>query len=109
LKTALLNLIDNAIKYSAESEPVHVFLSVDGDNAEIVIKNRGAPIEAEDLNRVFEKYYRGSSSASTQGAGLGLYLVKKIIEQMGGSIGLVYTEAEGTVATVLLPVRFGQI
>jgi signal transduction histidine kinase len=88
---------------------VHVFLSADGENAEIVVKNRGVPIEADDLNRVFEKYYRGSSSASTQGAGLGLYLVKKIIEQMGGSIGLVYTEAEGTVATVLLPVRFGQI
>lgn len=108
LKTALLNLIDNAVKYSAESEPVHVFLSADGENAEIVVKNRGVPIEADDLNRVFEKYFRGSSSVSTQGAGLGLYLVKKIIEQMGGSIGLVYTEAEGTVATVLLPVRFSQ-
>jgi CHASE2 domain-containing sensor protein/nitrogen-specific signal transduction histidine kinase len=103
LKTALLNLIDNAIKYSAESEPVRVSLRTTQAQALVRVQNHGAVIPAPDLERVFEKYYRGTGSGNTRGAGLGLYLVRRIIEQFGGSVTLASSESGGTQATVGLP------
>jgi len=103
LKTALLNLIDNAVKYSAEHEPVNVSLTITEGEAIVRVQNHGAVIPADDLSRVFEKFYRGSGSGNTRGAGLGLYLVRKIIEQQHGRVTLVSNESEGTVAIVRLP------
>jgi CHASE2 domain-containing sensor protein/nitrogen-specific signal transduction histidine kinase len=103
LKTAILNLIDNAIKYSAESEPVRVSLSLTTDQALVRVQNHGAVIPDHDLSRVFEKYYRGTGSGNTRGAGLGLYLVRKIIEQLGGTVTLVSSGKGETRATVALP------
>ena len=103
LKTALLNLVDNAIKYSAESEPVRVSLSTASGQAVLRVQNHGAVIAEHDLSRVFEKYYRGTGSGNTRGAGLGLYLVRRIIEQFGGGVTLSSSRAGGTLATVALP------
>jgi signal transduction histidine kinase len=103
LKTALLNLIDNAVKYSAEHEPVRISLVVSGSDAVFSVQNHGAVISDNVLARVFEKYYRGSVSGNTRGAGLGLYLVKKIIEQHHGRVTLESTTSDGTVAIVRLP------
>ena len=102
LKTALLNLIDNAVKYSAESEPVRVSLSTTTDRARVQVQNHGAVIPPHDLDRVFEKFYRGSGSGNTRGAGLGLYLVRRIVEQLGGSVALASSEQGGTLASVSL-------
>jgi len=103
LKTALLNLIDNAIKYSAESEPVRVSLSTTADRALVRVQNRGAVIPEHDLSRVFEKYYRGTGSGNTRGAGLGLYLVRRIVEQFGGFVTLASGAQGDTLATIGLP------
>jgi len=103
LKTALLNLIDNAVKYSAESEPVRVSLSATADRALVRVQNRGAVIPEHDLDRVFEKYYRGTGSGNTRGAGLGLYLVRRIVEQFGGLVTLASGPQGETTATVGLP------
>jgi signal transduction histidine kinase len=103
LKTALLNLIDNAVKYSAEHEPVNVSLRFNAGEGIIRVLNNGDVIPAEDLGRVFEKFYRGSASGNTRGAGLGLYLVRKIIEQQHGRVSLISNESDGTVAIVALP------
>jgi len=105
-KTALLNLIDNAVKYSADSEPVHVSLAVAGSEATVLVRNRGAIISPGDLAKVFDKFYRGTGSGNTRGAGLGLFLVRRIIEQMQGTVKLGSTP-DGTVATVTLPVARG--
>lgn len=102
-KTVLLNLIDNAIKYSPDTAPVRVSLETAGTVAVISVRNRGPVISPEDLERVFEKYYRGRGSTNTQGAGLGLYLVRKIVEQQGGSVTLSSSESAGTCATVVMP------
>jgi CHASE2 domain-containing sensor protein/anti-sigma regulatory factor (Ser/Thr protein kinase) len=103
LKTALLNLVDNAVKYSADSEPVRVSLSLAEGRALVRVQNQGAAIPEHDLGRVFEKYYRGTGSGNTRGAGLGLYLVRRIVEQIGGTVTLA-SSAEGiTCATVGLP------
>ena len=103
LKTAILNLIDNAVKYSAETEPVRVSLSLTPDRALVQVHNRGALIPEQDLNRVFEKYYRGTGTGNTRGAGLGLYLVRRIVEQLGGFVTLTSSAEGDTLATVGLP------
>jgi signal transduction histidine kinase len=103
LKTALLNLIDNAVKYSAEHEPVSISLHYKEGAGIIRVQNHGDVIPAEDLGRLFEKFYRGSASGNTRGAGLGLYLVRKIIEQQHGRVSLISNESDGTVAIIALP------
>ena len=103
LKTAVLNLIDNAVKYSAVQEPVRVFLEKRDGLAVVSVINQGTPVAPEELERVFEKFYRGGSSANTRGAGLGLYLVRKIIEQLGGSVTLSSDDSHYTTATISLP------
>lgn len=103
LKTAVLNLIDNAVKYSAVQEPVRMFLERQDGQAVVSVVNQGATVAPEELERVFEKFYRGGSSANTRGAGLGLYLVRKIIEQLGGSVTLTSDAGQSTIATIRLP------
>ena len=103
LKTAVLNLIDNAVKYSAVQEPVRVFLEKRDGQAIVSVVNRGTSVAPEELERVFDKFYRGGSSANTRGAGLGLYLVRKIIEQLGGSVTLTSDADQSTTATIHLP------
>jgi len=103
LKTAVLNLIDNAVKYSAVQEPVQVFLEKRDESAVVSVVNQGATVAPEELERVFDKFYRGGSSANTRGAGLGLYLVRKIIEQLGGSVTLASDAGQSTTATIKLP------
>ncbi|MDK9716446.1 MAG: CHASE2 and HATPase_c domain-containing protein [Trichlorobacter sp.] len=104
LKTAVLNLIDNAVKYSAVQEPVRVFLEKRDGQAILSVVNHGVPVAQEELERVFEKFYRGGSSTNTRGAGLGLYLVRKIIEQLGGQVTLASDPVQvTTTATINLP------
>jgi len=102
LKTAFVNLIDNAFKYSAQEDPVCISLGADGAEAVVRISDSGRGIAPDELERVFEKYYRGTGSADTRGAGVGLNLVRRIIEQHGGLVSLESTVG-GTVATVRLP------
>lgn len=103
LKTAVLNLIDNAVKYSAVQEPVRVFLEKRDGQAVVSVVNQGTTVAPEELERVFDKFYRGGSSVNTRGAGLGLYLVRKIIEQLGGSVTLTSDDSHYTTATISLP------
>jgi signal transduction histidine kinase len=103
LKTAFLNLLDNALKYSAEADPVCVSVRAAAAEVVVMVRDCGRGIAPEELGRVFEKYYRGTGSADTRGAGLGLYLVRRIIEQHDGSITLDSPETGGTVATIRLP------
>lgn len=102
-KTVLLNLVDNAIKHSPPDEAVSIVLQVGTEAAAISVCNRRPCIPAEELERVFDKYYRGRSSANIQGAGLGLYLVRKIVEQQGGTVQLSSSAEAGTRATVTMP------
>ncbi|HJV34508.1 sensor histidine kinase [Geomonas sp.] len=105
LKTAFLNLVDNALKYSPESAPVVLSLERDGQEALVAVRDSGQGIVREELERVFEKYYRGSGSRDTRGAGVGLHLVKKIIEQHGGRVTLENSPQGGTLAMVRLPLN----
>lgn len=102
-KTAILNLIDNAIKYSPDHETVQVELRCSDRQALIQVRNRGRTISGDDLDKAFEKYFRGATSSNTRGAGLGLYLVRRIIEQLGGTVTLTSDGCGNTVASIRVP------
>lgn len=96
-RTALANLIENALKYSA---PGGAPVEVSGDGAALLVKDRGIGIPRAELERVFEPFYRvdKSRTKATGGFGLGLSLVKKIMEAQGGSVRLESEPGQGTSA-----------
>jgi signal transduction histidine kinase len=102
LRTALLNLLDNAVKYSPPDRPVIFSWEVTGGEAVIRIEDQGPGIFPDEQRRLFEKSYRGSAISKTVGSGLGLWLVARIVEQHFGSVSL-ENGTTGAVATVRLP------
>jgi signal transduction histidine kinase len=102
LKTAILNLLENACKYSPPDTPIEVALDGKAEKAVIRIRDHGQGIPESQLDKVFDKYYRGAGSSGSSGAGVGLHLVRRIIEQHRGSVSLAGEES-GTTATVVLP------
>jgi signal transduction histidine kinase len=89
LRTAVLNLLDNAVKYSPESIRVLCSLSiVDYSNVALAVTDRGVGIAPDQLKRIFKRFYRvpGRNAARIRGTGLGLFLVRAIARQHGGSI-----------------------
>jgi signal transduction histidine kinase len=104
IKQALMNLIRNAINFTPEGGKIHISAEKKGDGVEISIKDTGIGIPADDLRRIFEPFVRAPAgrSGTTNGAGLGLALVKNIVELHGGSIDIESHENQGTTVTVFL-------
>jgi signal transduction histidine kinase len=101
---ALINLVSNAIKYSAKIKRVKVALSTDGPWVRCSILDRGRGIPADVLPRVFEKYYRvPSASFEIEGVGLGLSLVRRIMEAHGGKVEAASTPGGGSTFHLLFP------
>ena len=102
---ALSNLLANALKFSTPSSPIEIGIVSDGETAMISITDHGQGIDNEDLPRVFEKFFRSSGSKTIPGAGLGLYIVKRIVELHNGSVCFDSVPGEGTTFLVWLPLR----
>lgn len=84
---ALLQLIDNAGKYSSVGTPICISISQLGDEMQVVVANQGSAIREADRERIFDRYYRGGNVArGPAGTGLGLSIVKKIAEAHGGRV-----------------------
>jgi two-component system OmpR family sensor kinase len=100
------NLLSNAVKYSPGGGLIRVATAAQ-ENAQIavVIEDGGIGIPDNDRQRVFERYYRGSNTSGIVGSGVGLYLVKTIVDLHEGSIALESCEGEGSRFTVRLPTR----
>jgi signal transduction histidine kinase len=96
------NLIDNANKYAPVTEPIYIHLQSYQNTIQLIVKDQGPGIAADDKNKVFEKFYRiGSESTRTnKGSGLGLYLCKKIAEFHNASIQLTNNMPTGSIFTV---------
>jgi two-component system phosphate regulon sensor histidine kinase PhoR len=107
LEQAVVNLIDNAIKYSEPGGPVDVTVGVAGSEAVISVEDRGCGIERRHLPRLFERFYRTDMARSREmgGTGLGLAIVKHIALVHGGRVGVESEPAEGSVFSIYLPVR----
>ena len=105
LVLAMYNLVENALKYTSAQEPVEVRALEDGKAVVMEVADSGAGIPPEDLPKIFEELYRGSNARGTEGSGLGLALVSRIVALHGGQIEVRsrQTEPRGTVFTVRLP------
>jgi hypothetical protein len=102
----LLNLINNAVKYSDANTPITVKLTQQGEEAIIQVCDQGYGIPLQHQSRIFERFYRvdEARTASTGGCGLGLSIVKTLVEGMGGSVSVRSRLGEGSVFTITLPV-----
>jgi heavy metal sensor kinase len=105
LKQVLINLIDNAVKYSAPEQPIVLRIERVERQAIIQVCDRGVGIELQDQSRIFERFYRvdEARSSSTGGHGLGLAIVKTLLEGMNGSITVRSKLGEGSTFTITLP------
>ncbi|MEK7850700.1 MAG: heavy metal sensor histidine kinase, partial [Deltaproteobacteria bacterium] len=107
LARVLLNLVDNAVKYTPKGGRVILSLAKKGDEAYISIRDTGIGISKEDQEKIFERFYRVDKSRSREigGTGLGLAICKRIIEAHGGRISVDSEIGKGSTFTVVLPLR----
>jgi two-component system OmpR family sensor kinase len=102
---AMFNLLDNALKFTRPSDTLEVRASEDGAFVVVEVADTGPGIPREELHRVWEELYRGQGARGIPGSGLGLALVRAIIERHGGQVTLRSRAGQGTVVTMRLPVQ----
>jgi len=104
LATAVTNLLDNAVKYSAASRTVRLEAQAHAEGISIAVRDRGIGIGEEDRPRIFDKFYRGGGELSREvkGVGLGLNLVHHIVSAHGGTIDVESQQGEGSTFTIRL-------
>ena len=102
---ALWNLLDNAVKYSPEQKQVQVAVTSANGNVEVAVRDRGSGIAPADLKRVFGRFYRGANAKEqgTKGTGIGLAMVKEIVEAHGGTVRVHSQPGQGSEFTMVLP------
>lgn len=106
LEQVFINLVDNAIKFNRpQGEVVVECLAVAPSNVRITVSDTGIGIPTDDLKRIFERFYRvdRSRSRSAGGTGLGLPIVKEVVERMGGAVSVESTLGKGTKFSITLP------
>jgi two-component system OmpR family sensor kinase len=103
LLLALYNTLDNALKFSRPDAVVEVRALEDGTRVTIDVADTGCGIAGEDLPHVTEELYRGRDAERTEGSGLGLALVERIVTLHGGEMAVRSRQGEGTVVTLCLP------
>ncbi|HEX6311472.1 MAG TPA: ATP-binding protein [Acidimicrobiia bacterium] len=103
--SAITNLLDNALKYSEAGEPVELDARDEGDFVSISVRDHGIGIPSRDLERIFERFYRvdRARSRTTGGIGLGLAIVRHVVQAHGGEVTVESREGEGSVFRLRLP------
>jgi signal transduction histidine kinase len=107
LRQVLANLLDNALKYSPDGTRVEIRAGAMGDRAVLTVADQGPGIPPDELPLVWERLYRGDRSRSTRGLGLGLSLVKAIVEAHGGAVALDSAVGAGSRFVISLPMGNG--
>ncbi len=100
---AVGNLLDNALRFTAAHGSIHIGLAKRNTDFEVSVSDNGCGIGAEHLPRVFDRFYRAESSRSSDGAGLGLALVKSIVDLHGGSAKIESELSQGTTVKLTFP------
>jgi two-component system OmpR family sensor kinase len=97
------NVLSNAIKYSPDGGGIAVDAALAADEVVVAIADHGIGIPATDLDRLFERYHRGSNVSGIVGTGVGLYLVKMVVDMHGGAVAVASKEGDGARFTIRLP------
>jgi len=99
------NLLSNAIKYNKKGGKVKISMKVDAGYVVVTVADTGLGIPKKDIQRIFSKFFRASNAvhSETEGTGLGLYVVKKIVEGWGGKVRMESKEGEGTKFSLFIP------
>jgi PAS domain S-box-containing protein len=105
LQRALVNLLVNAVNFTADGGLVELAARIDGDRVELQVRDNGVGIDPEDQPQLFTRFFRGTFAVreAVQGAGLGLSITKTIIEGHGGEIGVESVIGHGTTFTIRIP------
>jgi len=105
IEQALLNLVNNAIKYSSDQKYIRLEVRRDGERILIAVRDKGIGVAKADQKRIFEKFYRAENTLvhTTKGSGLGLALVQHMMEAHGGSVELLSAPGVGSTFTLVLP------
>jgi two-component system sensor histidine kinase SenX3 len=109
LRSALVNLLDNAIKYSGPEQPVEVGACVVDERIAFVVRDHGIGIPTRDLERIWERFYRvdRARARDTGGTGLGLAIVRHVAQAHGGEVTVQSREGEGSTFTLYIPLANG--
>ncbi|HJQ36666.1 MAG TPA: HAMP domain-containing sensor histidine kinase, partial [Thermoanaerobaculia bacterium] len=102
---ALVNLLDNAVKYSNGNKRIEVAIATRGDDVRVSVHDNGIGIAASEQKKIFEKFYRVGSALvhDVKGSGLGLSIVQHVVQAHGGRVEVTSTPGEGTTFTIVLP------
>lgn len=105
LLSAVGNLVDNAIKYSDEGQPVVITVSLHPEHVEVTVADSGIGIPMNSLDRIFERFYRvdRARSRGTGGTGLGLSIVRHVATNHGGEVNVTSREGEGSTFSLVVP------
>jgi signal transduction histidine kinase len=102
LRRAIGNLLGNAIKFAPARSAIAVRAGADAGGFSVRVTDRGPGVDADERDRIFEKFSRGRRSAGVSGAGLGLSIARSLVELHGGSLR--YEDASGGGATFVLTI-----
>jgi len=105
LRQVILNLLHNAIKFTAAQGRISISAATLGDAVTVSITDTGVGIAREDLPRVFERFYKADRSRAGSGTGMGLAIAKHIVEAHGGSIWVQSQEGKGSTFSFRLPLH----
>ena len=109
MSQALHNILDNAAKFSGEEKSIHVEASLEKNTVKITVRDKGVGIPENEQKKIFDKFYRGkqASSVAPTGTGLGLTLVKHIMEAHRGDVVIQSQPGKGSCVSLILPVGKG--
>ncbi|MCR5828905.1 MAG: sensor histidine kinase, partial [Lachnospiraceae bacterium] len=102
MREVWINLIDNAVKFSVEYAPLDIEIESEAETLTIEISNRGEPIPENAVPKIWDKFYQGDESHATKGNGIGLAVVKKVVELHNGEVSAICSGGV-TTFTVKLP------
>ena len=103
LRKILVNLLSNSIKYSADGQVIKLLAHCQDTIFQIIIRDEGIGISTDDQKHLFERFFRAKNATNFSGTGLGLHIVAKYLELLGGTIELTSQVGEGTTVTLTFP------
>ena len=106
LNQVWVNLIQNALKFSDDNSTISIDITTEDDAAVVSIADQGIGMDQSVIDRVFDRFYQADASRAKEGAGLGLSLVKRIVDILGGFVTAHSVKGEGSTFTVRIPCSF---